>query len=186
MKRAEFKERYKIEDAMPLEPGSRSMHASSFSEAIEEFINNNFRGVAEVTTAVKTNESVMVCKDYMAFYFKTLLSYIHGRVFLNILIESEEKRLVMRIDADEPLPLTYEEMNDVIRAARNARMQVYLSDNGMMLTLDYSAAARHRVYALSMRDGKGALLSAFGEIFFCPAPLPKPTKRTRRQKKSTK
>ena len=167
MNAAEFKQSYRLSDALPMDPSARAMDAMGFAYALEEFLNGNFRGLLEVSCTANTGQKVLVCPEYVAFYFKTLLTYVHGRIFLKIIIESTDKHLTVRVESDEPLPLTYEETNNLIRAARNGGLQVYMRDEGMFMTLRFSDAARHRLYAISLRDGRRSMLASLDEIFFC-------------------
>ena len=166
MNKQEFIKLYRLSDAAPIDPSSKTIKGAAFAEAIKEFINENFRGIAEVETDIKSNGSVMICAEYTAFYFKTLLSFLHGRVYLNISIFEDDDALRMSITSNEDMPLTFEESNYLIKLARNAGMEIYPEDRQIHLSLRYSEAARHGVYAISVADGKRVLLGKFYEIFF--------------------
>ena len=70
MDKQEFTRTYKLSDAVPIDPSSRSIKGVEFAEAISEFINDNFQGIAGVDTDVKSNQPVIICAEYIAFYFK--------------------------------------------------------------------------------------------------------------------
>ena len=166
MTKKEFLEKYKFSDTLPIDPTSKSIKSDAFSEAVFEFINGNFRGIAEVEANVESMQSVMICAEYTAFYFKTLLSFLHGRVYLKIRIWDDETALRIHITSDEDMPLTFEESNYLIKIARNAGMRIQPEANEIRLSLQYSDAACHGVYAIAIADGKRVLLGKFNEIFF--------------------
>ena len=166
MNKQEFIKQYKLSDAVPIDPSSKTITGAAFAEAISEFINDNFRGIAEVGADIKSTGSVMICAEYTAFYFKTLLSFLHGRVYLNIKIFEDNDALRISISSDDDMPLTFEESNYLIKLARNAGMEIYPEGKEIKLSLLYSDAARHGVYAISVADGKRVLLGKFYEIFF--------------------
>ena len=166
MNKQEFIKQFKLSDAVPVDPSSKSIRTEAFAEAISEFINDNFRGIAEVEAGVKSAHSVMICAEYTAFYFKTLLSFLHGRVYLNIQISDDKDALKIKISSKEAMPLSFEESNYLIKLARNAGMEIYPEDREIRLTLCYSETALHGVYAISVADGKRILIGKFCEIFF--------------------
>ena len=151
---------------MPVDPSSKSIRTVAFAEAISEFINDNFRGVAEVETNTTSMQSVMICAEYTAFYFKSLLSFLHGRVYLKIRIYDDNGTLRIQITSDEDMPLTFDESNYLIKMARNAGMNIHPEASEIRLSLRYSDAACHGVYAISVADGKRILIGKFCEIFF--------------------
>ena len=166
MNKQDFINKYRISDAKSIDPSGKSIKGKAFAEAIYEFINGNFRGIAEVETDVTSGESVMICAEYTAFYFKTLLSLLHGRVYLKIRIFEDGDNLKLTISSDEDMPLNFEETSYLIKLARNAGMEIYPDGKEVHLTLRYSNAAIHGVYAISITDGKRILLGKFCEIFF--------------------
>ena len=166
MTKQDFVKKYKLSDTAPIDPSSKSIKGEAFAEAIREFLNENFRGICEVKTDIKSSSSVMICAEYTAFYFKTLLSFLHGRVFLNIRIFEDNDSLRISITSDEDMPLTFDEGNYLIKMARNAGMEIYPDKKEIRLTLSYSETAVHGVYAISAADGKRVLLGKFCEIFF--------------------
>ena len=166
MNKQEFIKLYKLSDAVPIDPSGKTIKGAALAEAISEFINDNFKGVARVDADVKSTGSVMICAEYTAFYFKTLLSFLHGRVYMNMQILEDDHSLQIIISTDEDMPLTFEERRYLIKLARNAGMEIYPEGKEIKLSLLYSDAARHGVYAISVADGKRVLLGKFYEIFF--------------------
>lgn len=162
-----FISKYELSDAVPMDPTARTVPAEAFAAALEEFMNDRFRGIARVEARDISAEAVLVSAEYAAHFFKMLLTYVYGRVFLNIEVRTNLQGLVMTIKSDEEIPLTNSELRFLIKTARNAGMEIYPSDNEIKLTLSFSKAALHRVYAVSVGDGKRVILGKFCEIFYC-------------------
>ena len=169
MNKKNFEERYEISDAVPIDPTSKTVPAEAFAQALEEFMENRFRGVARVRLENLSAKSVLVSAEYTAYFFKMLLTYVYGRVFINIDISSNNRGLVMFITPEGELPLTDSERRFLIKTARNAGMEVYLTGGGFKLMLSFSDASVHHIYAISVGDGKRVVLGKLCEIFFCGA-----------------
>lgn len=166
----EFISKYQFSDAVPMDPTLRTVPAEAFAEALEEFMNDRFRGIARVKTDIISAEAVLVSAEYAAYFFKMLLTYVYGRVFLNIDASSDRHGLIMLITAEEDLPLTDSELRFLIKTARNAGMEIYPDGRKIKLILKFSRAASHRVYAVSVGDGRRVMLGKLNEIFYCGSP----------------
>lgn len=191
MTKNDFIKQYKITDATPIDPSRKALPAAGFSSAIKEFMEEIFRGAAHVECDNIPSTPIFVCAEYAAFFFKALLTDIYGRVFVNIKITSDTKELSILIQADG-LPVTDSEMRDLIRLARNAGFRIMLEENAIRLRVEFSHVAIHRVYTVSIMDGKRIMLGKMVEIF-ChgelldpePKPLP-PMPKPISKKKTTK
>lgn len=165
MQKQEFIEQHGISDALPRDPSGRILPIAAFAEAIEEFLTEHFKGSVKVVNLARGEDLISVTPEYAAFFFKTLLCHIYGRVFLHITIMADSCGLVIEIKSDGNLPLTDVEFREIIKTARNAKMNITPTRERISLTLNYAQARRHRVYAIS--DGKLRMLARLGEIFFC-------------------
>ena len=164
----EFKEQYGISDATPQSPTLQVMSADGFSEAIREFINERFRGIAHVSLHYVGTSGIFCSPEYTAYMLKALLTAIRGRVFLEITLKEVEAHLEILIEAEGPLPLTDSEMRNIIRLARNAGMQIYPSEGSLRLTMSFTEAAARRVYAISTQDSRRIMLGKLHEIILIP------------------
>lgn len=162
-----FISQYELSEAMPMDPTTRTVPAEAFALAVEEFMEDRFRGIMRVriTSNISSN-AILVSAEYAAYFFKMLLTYIYGRTFLNIDISCDKQNLILMVSADDKLPLTESEMRFLIKTARNAGMEIYPVENEIKLTISFSKAAPYRVYAISVGDGKRVMLSKFNEMFF--------------------
>ena len=191
MNKNEFIKQYKITDATPIDPSKKALPAAGFSSAIAEFMEERFRGAARVECDNIPATPIFVCAEYAAFFFKALLTDIYCRAFLNIKITSDQKEMSILIEADE-LPITDSEMRDLIRLARNAGFKILPKANTISLSVEFSPIAIHRVYTVSIIDGKRIMLGKMVEIF-ChgelldpdPKPLP-PMPKPISKRKTTK
>ena len=118
---------------------------------------------------VYSGSSVLCCTDYVAYFFKTLLADVYGRVFIEIKINLEKDHLKIIVEPSDPLPITDEEIRNLVRIARNAGFRTLFIDGKFDLKLNFSDASLRRVYAVSPRDGRQVMLYKMGEIFHCGA-----------------
>lgn len=169
MDKIEFNSTYSISDAKPINPAHEILSADGFATAIEEFINEGFGGIAHVECDVYSGSSVLCCTDYVAYFFKTLLADVYGRVFIEIKINLEKDHLKIIVEPSDPLPITDEEIRNLVRIARNAGFKTLFIDGKFDLKLNFSDASLRRVYAVSPRDGRHIMLYKMGEIFHCGA-----------------
>ena len=169
MDKKEFFDRYQLSNVAVQSPDLEILSSDGFGAAIEEFINEKFGGIARVHREAAASSSILACTEYTAFFFKTLLSDIHGRVFLDINITSDDRFLTFLISSDRPLPLTEVEMRNLIRIARNAGMQIYPGQDSLRLTFSFADAAIRRIYAINPKDARAVMLYKLGEIFHCGA-----------------
>lgn len=166
MDKKAFIEQYNIRDAMPIDPSLRVLPAEGFAQAIEEFINDRFKGVVRASSTVSYLGGVLVSAEYVALFFKLLFSEIYGRQLLEVNITGDSEALTILIKSDSALPIADETMRKLIRVARNGGMQIFPDEDSIRLCLLYSDAAIRQVYAVSVKDGKRIMLARLSEIFF--------------------
>lgn len=169
MDKISFYESYNLSDATPRSPELEIIYSDGFAAALEEFINDRFRGIAHVSHGELSSSAILCSTEYAAYLFKTLLAEIYGRVFLDIRISTDDRGLTILINHNDPLPLTEGEMRNIIRIARNAGMEIYPSEGSIRLTMSFADAALRRIYAANPRDSRGVMLYKLGEIFHCGA-----------------
>ena len=170
MIKEEFIQKYELSDAVPIDPTARTVPAEAFAEALTEFINDRFRGIARVSTDIISAEAVLISAEYAAHFFKMLLTYIYGRIFIDIDVSCNREGLTILISSENDLPITDTELRFLIKTARNAGMEIYPDGKKIKLSLKFSRAATYRVYAVSVSDGRRVMLAKLNEIFFCGAP----------------
>ncbi len=188
MNKQEFIENHRLSDAKVIDPLFHLMILSSVSRGLEEFLRANFCGAVEVSSDVNSGKCVLICTEYFSMFFKMLLTDIYGRVFLKIRIEAKEDHATISITSDEAIPLTFEESCELIKIARNAGMEIYPEEKNIMLTVKYTDAGLHSIYAISAATGMRTMLAKLNEIFYCGEPMsltakeaPKPNESKRKK-----
>lgn len=158
-------------DAVPIDPAKRALPAEAFSAAVAEFLEDRFAGAVKVRVGAISHGFILVASEYVAAFFKRLLTDVYGRVLLNIEIDSDADKLYIRIGTEGGLPLTEKEERDLIRAARCCGFGIGLTEEGFSLYAELSPATIRRVYAISIADGRRIMLGKFVEIFYQGEPL---------------
>lgn len=171
MERNNFIKQYQLSDALPTNPFLRSIPAEGFATAVEEFINDRFLGIARVELSDVSAQSVLICAEYYAYFMKILLTFVYGRAFLTFNISSDKDNLIIEITSDREIPLTSSERASVIKAARNSGMEIYPDSNRITLVAPFKSSSYHKVYAISVFDGKRQMLAKLTEIFYCGSPI---------------
>ena len=170
MNKQDFISKFSISNATPLDPSAKGVPAEAFAGALSEFLGDGFRGVIRVHTLDLPQKAVMVCSEYAAHFFKELLCAVYGRIFLEVTIGSSDGGMAIDISYEGELPISEKEMRSLIKIARNAGMSIGIEEGKIKLLLRYSDLMMHRVYAISVSDGKLAMLGKLNEIFFCGEP----------------
>ena len=114
MQKDNFVLEHRIADAIPTDPSSKILQAGEFAKAVDDFLGSNFYGCVSVSLDNFNSESILVCADFAAYFFKLLLCDIYGRVFLKIRFSNGENELTINISCDEELPLCEDEIRFLI------------------------------------------------------------------------
>lgn len=196
MTKKEFIQYYSIADAEPIDPSRRALPAEAFSAALIEFMENRFPSVVRVSCEKISAQSVLLCAEYVAAFFKSLITYVYGRAVINIDIVTDNDHLILYITADGGLPITDSELRSLVKLARNGGFEFYLTGDSIKLTASFSPTAVRRVYAVNIVDGRGVMLGKLVEIFCYgdlinpdpppPRPMPEPIRKRTRKRKTAK
>ena len=165
MEKIDFINLYKISNFKPLEPTRKAIPSEAFSSAVEQFLDERFVGAISVRTGVISAQPIMICADYAAYFFKMLLTYVYGRVYLNTRIDTDEKGIKITVSADDEIPLTDSELRELIRLARNSGFEIRPDSKSISLTAEFTSNITRKVYAVSILDGRKVMLGKFVEIF---------------------
>ena len=157
---------YSISDATPQRINKTVYTAISFALGTKEFIEENFRGLADVECEVSSNLSIMISPEFVAYFFKKLLSFIYGKTFVKIRFFTDYTRLNLEITSHSPLPIARHDMNELVRQARNAGFDVYAADRSISITTPILKEAALTVYALPTDLGTRTIKQCFDSIFF--------------------
>ena len=161
-----FIDAYSISDATPQRINITVYAAISFAIGTKEFIEENFRGLAEVECEVSSNLSIMISAEFAAYFFKKLLSLIYGKTFVRIRVFTDYTRLNVEIVSPSTLPIARRDMNELIRQARSAGFDVYAADRSISIAAPILKEASLTVYALPTDLGVRTIKQCFGSIFF--------------------
>jgi hypothetical protein len=161
-----FIERYSISDAVPREIKKSVYTTTVFSQSVSEFIEENFKGLAEVECCTSTNLSIMVSEDYSAYFFKKLLSYVYGKNFVKISFFTDDNQFNVEISSGTPLQISHQHMNDLIRQARNAGFEVHSIDGSVTLATPILKEVTLSVYAIPAVRSVQIIKQSFIDIFF--------------------
>lgn len=164
MELEEFKNKYKIEDATPFTPEKLLIGALDLFPALKTFIDERFRGIAELQYEIRENKSIYIAPEYTAFLFKLIIVYLGGRSYLSIKVYDYGIGLKIKIISDELSKLAKRERADIIKAARNAGFVIDSTESGFELNINFNTDVHMKIYAHSISETQFYRIT--DEIFF--------------------
>lgn len=165
MKRSEFTKKHKLSPNVPTSLEATRISVSNFTKSISDFLNESFYGAVEidVARALEENSFITIYSEYIAYFFKLLLTFLHGTEVLYIKMYCDENNmLVIKIDSPGFKDMTREELYDIIRTARAARLSPCESADGFLLTAQMRGIEAVPLYARK----SDTLLFELHKIFF--------------------
>ncbi len=164
MRKTSFYSKYRISDAKPIDVTRRTVSATDFSRATSSFLNDNFRGLCEVSSDIPEtgNVYIIVSEDQTAYFFKIMLSYIEPEKSVAIKIKLAENELTVEIGSDGHLPFDPKDGLELIKLAKQAGFTVNISNDAILLRTAAKYSMTFKVYAVSMHK----FSSKYHEIFY--------------------
>ena len=147
------------------DPTKRIFRASSVCDAIEEFVDGAFRGCAEVNVGRECDGMVLLSTDCLAIFLKSLFKTVFGRAFLTINLKILDDRLTFNVATDKSVTVSADDVNRLIRMARNAGITVDSTEDGFNAYLSFLPEREYSVYAITAADGKRFIISKLREVF---------------------
>lgn len=132
------------------------------SRGLSEFLTENFRGLAEVSSDINTSGYVVISAEHLAYLLKLILKQVNGKMFLSMHLSFDGKMLTLEIPFDEAIELSLPERASLCAAARGADLEINISPYGITLSAKSSSRAPAMfVYAGDTNRFKQALLDMF-------------------------
>ena len=147
------------------DPTRKLYQASAVAEALKEFVENQFPACADVNVQLEQDGAIMLCADYLALLFKSLLRSVFGNAFLTIDISSDAERLLLSISTDKPTPIPDSEINKLIRIARNTGLEVDEDPSRFTAHVKFISKKEYSVYAINFSRDKKIITSKLCEVF---------------------
>ena len=111
---------------------------------------------------------MIINPEYFAIFLRQTFALICQKTFLHIKITENEDALVMTFRPEKEISVPTENFADTVRTARNARMEIQLSEKSIVATINFIDLKHYRVYANDLMSGKRIIMSRINEIFFNP------------------
>ncbi|MBO5906911.1 MAG: hypothetical protein J6Q85_01995 [Clostridia bacterium] len=164
MKKTDFYSIYRISDTRPIDVTRRTVSVADFACATKSFLNDNFRGLCNVSTDVPQTQHayVIVSGDQTAYFFKVMLSYIRPEKYVNVEVALESDKLTVTVSSEGHLPFSEPDALEIIKLARCAGFHASITNEIISLHTKAEGSMRYQVYAISVND----LMAKFHEIFY--------------------
>ena len=160
-----FETDFCISDILPADPTYIPAGTRELIFATKDYLDDRFRGIMSVNIINIEDKFLMVCPDYFAYFFKTLLSYIYGRAFLKIEFSVNKDKIEIKADWEENFELSDSQTRNLIRIARNAGFEIYPEKNRIKLSAVCTESIVTQIYAISSDKGYAAIWTSICTIF---------------------
>ena len=165
MKKSQFKEKFGIADIRPVSVAHHHVFATEFADATKRFIDDNFRGICEISCNVPDNSAVLtISMEQSVCFFRDLLAAVYGGEMIHIKIDIDEINLNVCIEAEEHLPIECKDANALIRRSKQAGFEVEITNTCLKAYTKHKRFAYCKVYALSFDQ----LYGLYRLMFFGP------------------
>ena len=134
MKRSIFIEKYKISSSPIFSPESNVVSIRELIEETSDFLSNNFEGLFRIEVQPTTSGLVRIPLDYIIGFFKLLVTDIYARKLINVNYSCHNYDFVIKISVDGGMPVTKDEMRELIRTAMDAGFDTEETEDGLLLT----------------------------------------------------
>ena len=140
-----------------------SLYAHDVVIALKDFINDNFRGLAEVTIDKSDPTIIKISPEYLAYLTKLVLKYTNGEAFTTIKASVTSRGIDIAYETDSDITLTKSEQMDIVTAARTAGFDIFPINRGFLL---YAPAEKKQGAAYVYANGTKWLHDIFNKTFF--------------------
>ncbi len=151
-----------MSDRVPKNPIKKRFSVFDISTGLSEFIHENFRGLATVSTDISSTGYVTLSEEYMTYLFKLILKLVYGRFLLYINISFDGDTLAFEIPFSEDLEISLRECAEISAAANSSDLDIEILNSGIRIFAKSEKGARiMSVYAGNIHEFKSALNSMF-------------------------
>lgn len=168
IKKSKFYSKYKITDAKPLGLERHYIQVSNFSSTLIDFLSKEFTGLFEVDYEPiwETNATIKISEGHVAYFLKTLMATVFGRETLKLKMLLEDEVFNLSIEAESNLPMTNEEMINLVKLIHSTGFSHEITDNRILLYSAVRRAMKKTLHSLSTDLFRQRLV----EIFFTGGP----------------
>ena len=138
---------------------------TAFATDVCAFLNDNFNGFVDVCETVGPFSSgyISLCTDYIAYFFKSIISYCGGVDTITVRIEvTADSKMLISVRSAAFASLTSDELRDIIRAAKDTGFIITTDRDGISLRREYKNGTSMSVRAVQ----EISLYDRFAAMFF--------------------
>lgn len=133
---------------------------------IDRFINENFRGLAEITWDLPRDVEIFVSIESFAMFFKDVIAFIFGRALLKMHFYHKFDKMYLKFDSVPKLKCKNEENYRFLKLARDVGFDIDWSKEEFLLTVDTTVKHRYSLYVPTVKDNAKKIEEIFENVFY--------------------
>lgn len=137
----------RLSSAVPKSISKKPYSAFSIAKELSEFINEEFRGLAEVSYEINGAGQINISVEHLAYFFKLLLKHINGRSFVTAKISLITGTFLIDVAYGDSIEFSLSDRASIISAAKYAGFDFDFSQGAVTLSIKEHAAKAMFVYA---------------------------------------
>lgn len=162
MRKSDFYGQHKVSKEKPVEFAKKDVDPYKTALTIKEFLDENFRGLCNTICEAKAQfRLIRISEDYTAYFLRTMLSFVHGRSVVDLVLTVNEREFFIIVKGNGGLPFTPTEMNTLMRISRMAGFTPSLKDDALILEVDMTYTTIGILSAISVNTFRQKLYEIF-------------------------
>lgn len=137
----------RLSSAVPKSISKKPCSAFSIAQELAEFMNEEFRGLAEVSYEINETGQINISVEHLAYFFKLLLKQVNGRNFVSVKISLTAGMFVIDVFYGDNIEFSLSERASLISAAKGAGLDFDFSNGAISLSAKKHATRAMFVYA---------------------------------------
>lgn len=137
----------RLSPAVPKSISKKSYSAFSIAKELSEFINEEFRGLAEISYEINGAGQINISAEHLAYFFKLLLKHVNGRSFISVKISLITGNFLIDVFYGDSIEFSLSDRASLISAIKYAGFDFDFSKGAVTLSVKEHAAKAMFVYA---------------------------------------
>ena len=141
-------------------------NAKNVVEAIVKLIDNNFRGLAEVSFDLPDDAEIFVSVESLAVLFKEIFDLVLGRALLKMDFCLDFGKLVMYLSPEPRIECGIEDPSRIIRLARDVGFDLVRDDDRIVFIIDSAEKINYTVYVPIVKNNVESIYKKIENVFY--------------------
>ena len=140
-------------------------NAKNVAEAVDKFINDNFRGLAEVSFDLPDEAEIFLSIESLAVLFKEIFDLVLGRALLKMKFCFNLGKLVMHLLPEPRIECSFEDISRIVRLARDVGFELVRDDDRVIFIIDSAEKINYTVYVPTVKNDVEGIYRKIENVF---------------------